>query len=410
MGNAYEEISMKMPSSSYNRKKFISTFLFILLVILLSTSRAYANVPLGYYMVASNPAGYLSVYSFGIAAVGIVLIEAIALKIILHIPLRKSFLWSVLLNFISTIVGTAFSPCSTSSSCGVLFTVGILFAASISNGFRKHTPIWFYIIVFPLILVGMIEAGYLSLFNAVENPWFLLLICDLSLLFGFGITLIVEGYTGIFLLKLGREFIKAITYANVCSYIFLSLLFPFFAPNPYSYSYYFSKFSFDKTKPEEAVKIFQLKRSNFQYLLGLTKTNKIKQPYEAYSELYLLRGNLGYKNWEVSKAIADDALTVSSLTSDDESQLKWLSSFYAYIQKADYAVRSSDQDNLNDVYIEFDTWYDNNKGMIKTFKEKYESPDSFLEPWGVIEEILLHYESKLKNPRKILEPKPESQT
>ena len=217
----------------------ISDILLIAGLIIIISSPAYANVGLGYIlMVAATPAAplYLALHSYGLALLGIILIEVILLRIGLKCSWFFASIYSLFVNIISTIVGILIGATATLGDMIYMIVILLIPAIGIFLIIKLKAPKWFYLsIIFLLafvvlfIVFSFLMHDYLDeLFNFIRE----IIVIEILLLYGLGVTLIIEGLL-LFTVTKNTNTWKAILYANIGSYIILFIMWPFIIPYGY---------------------------------------------------------------------------------------------------------------------------------------------------------------------------------
>jgi len=214
----------------------ISCILLIAGLIIIISSPAYANVGLGYIlMVAATPAAplYLALNSYGLALLGIILIEVILLRIGLKCSWFLAFIYSLFINIFSMIVGILMGTIAKLGEISYIIAIILIPAIGIILLIKLHAPKWFYLSIISLLafVVLFIVSGLLMHDYLDELITFIrrIIVIEILLLYGFGVTLIIEGLL-LFTVTKNTNTWKAILYANIGSYIILFIMWPFIIP------------------------------------------------------------------------------------------------------------------------------------------------------------------------------------
>ena len=379
--------------------------------LFLFASPAFANSPMAYGMYLSVASGAMSIATYGIAGVLIIAIESWFFKRYWNYSWLKAILFTIGINLASTAIGGIYSTFMFLNSCFLLPSFAIVPFVTWRVS-RHKPPKWFLKITIPLFIVGAFIAGCTSNLIGPLPKILLLLAVEVPLLYGFAMTLMIESSIGSWFNR-ESNFWRTITLANVASYILLIFLFPFFAPNPYTYvgtwglEHTFSNWSSELPDPgpEKAIAFLHNRRSSTTYLLGLSKNNNPPLNYDANYELNTLKDAPSH-SWTIMRhmdklnAIIDDTLGVSTLTPDARAKLLWFKQYLALAKPVLESIQNDDQDGLNQSFENWRKWFKENKYPDES--DKYVG--EYLNPSEIIKDIFewkpYGENSKLRYPSK----------
>jgi len=178
----------------------------------------------------------LSVMTYGLAFIILLLIESIVIARIGDLKWRKAVWASVVVNITSIILGSLYSYVI-SVGWGCVFGIPIIIITGLWLHFymrdARHSGWLKALVVIPLFL------GYIGMVAAHQNPPvldgefmpFVRLIITYGLLMGFRIALALEVYPISFFVS-DEKIAKTVIWGNISAFIVLAILAPFFWPNP----------------------------------------------------------------------------------------------------------------------------------------------------------------------------------
>jgi hypothetical protein len=280
-------------------------------VCVLLEGTALANVPLAWALYGGNASLTAGIGSKGVSCVLVVLIEAAVFARVFRLPCRQAVLVSGVINLISTAAGVLLSLPFTLPEAAVLlfpFAVGVLFVTI-------KAPRPFAALALCTIVLGILGALWNSGSMPPQPPLWVYSALIVPLCLGFGLTLMIEGATAKRLCK-GMQTLqiwKGVLLANLCSYLLLVVMLPFF-PNPYNRDLAYVRLRRMLEARQDTTTIIRilhhLRASNL-FLLGLTQHDTPSQlPYEpTSSELALLR-EARQSNPEIAEAIEQDLVSL----------------------------------------------------------------------------------------------------
>lgn len=373
------------------------------------TSSAYANVPLSWGFESTLAGWRVARYTYFASAVIIVLIEAYILHRFFKTGI-KSILISFGMNLFSVICGVFFAM-SFAVSCGIvvpflIVTLPFCFSYKFNLSFGYTFLIWL------MFLAGGYFTGMMTFDYYKLSPARLLLCVELSLLMGFSLSVILETVFIRLFKYLPENTLKAVFYANVFSYIFLMMLYPFFAPSPYKGPVFEDKtrfreiqFAFFNNDSDTVISALDKENHSLQYFLGLRKNEEpLLKNYNAENEIraFSKTGFIGYDGIAV-KAI-DFFLNEFDLTTDASDTLSDMKSYFTFYNTAFDAIETDDQQKLDKIYSDWMAWGKSRWGKSKYSERRIsglisdKSPPWSANPDDMIERILNNLHSDLMNP------------
>lgn len=336
-----------------------------MLWVLAECTCAFADVPMGWG--GGNAFATLSITTatYGLAALAIVTLEAITFKLFFKCTWANAFFNSLYINVVSSIAGSCILVVGYIGSVILLFLLVAIPGVFLSNKVLRASPLWFKAIAVITLVVGGIASAGTSFLTEIYPKERLLYFIEISLIMGFGMTLFIEGlllpnrYTD-------KKIWTALLVANLLSYLVLAGLYPYFAANPYRSSPYMNKKIQEcivAKSTEDALALLHMRRSNMQYLLGLTKNDSIKAVNTAMEECYLLEmltENPGPA--EPTITIAQDIITFMNPDprTEHNGTLLWFHSFFGFYSQCLKAILENDQSKLDAAYNEWVNWYKTN--------------------------------------------------
>lgn len=380
--------------------RIISVLLLCIGAFLLLEKPVLADSPIFWGMFGSMAPVFIGVLSKGVAFIGVIIIEALVIWRVFHLSVLRSLLISLWLNVVSSIAGLIVAmPMAVPFPCGLLLPV-IFFGSLIAVRYRKLFPVWFTSIAYLLIVVGFIGVGFNMSVSSVQPPIDVFIGLMLPLIFGFGITLVAEGWGA------DRYFKKAINckgilWMNICSYVFLAVMVVFIGPNYYSGSQGLNRSAgsvvSDVDGPKRAIEIFHVRRASNLELLGFVKESAPPAGYKAYSEIRLIERLLSLSYWynidpDATIEIIDDTLQIPMLDQEARDKLVWSKDYLSISKPVWQAIRDGDQGKLDAKYPEWIEWFRNNPYPVRLLS--YESS----EPGITVQVALRHLESNLVHP------------
>jgi hypothetical protein len=283
----------------------------IVWVCVLLEGTALANVPLAWALYGGNASLTAGIGSKGASCVLVVLLEAAVFARAFRLPCRHAVFVSCVINLISTVAGVLLSlPFTLPEAALLLFplAVGVLFVTIKAPG--------------PFAALALCTI-VLGVFGAIRNyggmppqpPLWVYSALLVPLCLGFGLTLMIEGATAKRLCK-GLQTLqiwKGVLLANLCSYLFLVVMLPFF-PNPYNSGLAYVRLRRmieERQDKTTIIRILHHLRASNLFLLGLTQHDAPSRlPYKpTWSELALLR-EARQSNSEVAEAIEQDLVSL----------------------------------------------------------------------------------------------------
>jgi len=400
---------IRLPSQYLNLPNGVPTrfrraCIFIPLIIgfldLLSIT-AFADSPMGYGIFTYNSPVFLSSVTYGIAALGIIAIEAFVFKSMLKYRWIHAFFVSITINIFSTLIGGILS-CGFAG--GLFLLVVLVGLPAFAYGFlgKYHPPKWFLRVAVAAFIIGEILTAYISLYTGFTSPVYLLIIIELTLLAGFGASLMTEAFAMARIFK-EHDFWKALTYANVASYLLLLIIFPFFSPNPYEYNSMIAYEIADYIKKDNstgALKLIDLRYSNMQYLLGISKTNSFANDEHSKNDIYQIFEHK-YSKFpmnKTAKAVLDAYANIPNLNPESAPKINWLRKFYDFYFQAKNAITTNNQDLLNQTYSRWSKWNNANPYPNNIVYEYNVWNKGDTDPAERIDILLSDNKSPLKNP------------
>lgn len=353
---------------SMMKRKTLTVIIESMAVLLLATSPVYANVVMIYGMYTFTAPGTMTAATWGLAGILIVVIEAWFFKRFWDYSWGRAIWFSFLLNLLSTVIGGFISCGMFTMSCSLLpalVIVPLLFWLLIN---RHHPPQWLYAITIPLFVAGSIAGAYVSILGNPVPRHILFLIVETPLIGGFALSLMIESWIASNMTD-ETNFWTTIAKANLASYLLLIFLFPFFAPNPYSFKQESVKtqlfFLLPQGKeslesPKRMVELLHLHRSNLQYLLGLRRSNPVPSNYDYEGEITFCEEKTNQRDLfqcpNTLKAVVDDILTLENLTSHQKDKLEWMSKYLECFIQGKEMIDKNNQDGLTEICQEWTKW------------------------------------------------------
>jgi hypothetical protein len=184
---------------------------------------AYADVPMLWDTFGAGISLYMLVLTRGAALVVVIVIEGIVFKRMFGFGWREALLASFWLNIFSTAIGFFLGIAFSIGGCA-LITIVLTIAAIIIIKGRLDMPWWYALLAIACILAGWIIGAIRSddvrglAPASIAVPQIML-----TLLLGFGLTIIVESLIAVRVLRTIYIW-NALLWANLASYIFLAAL------------------------------------------------------------------------------------------------------------------------------------------------------------------------------------------
>lgn len=326
-------------------------------LILLITEPAHANAPMLWGLDNAMAPVRLAGFTRGWSIIAVLIIESWILYRFLDYSWIKIILIVLAMNLISAIFGIFISPFIFSASFFLI--IALIALPLVNNRVLKSfgAPRWIVYVSNITFITGSIFAGITSTTQYINNPIQLLLLIEAPLLYGFGVTLAIEGLIAAVSLK-HKNIWKAVLWANVCSYMILIFFYPWFAGNPVTHSMFLDKHVKDMIKHGETDKVIEIlhqRRQSAQYLLGLTSENPVPEIYNADFELELLTRYSPVASI-TAIALVEDTLEQPTLTDEATTKLVWLRDFYTFWLDAEDAITKGEQSELDAIYVQWSEW------------------------------------------------------
>lgn len=363
---------------------------------------AWADSPIFWGAFGSMAPIFLGAATKGVAFIVVILIETVVLKRIWMLSWIYAFWVSFALNFISSLAGAFIGTTIFAVPLCAIITLPLFIIIAVLISSRSKFPWWLKTIFGFALLIGLIGIGFNQQIEMPVRFWVVLFALLGPLLFGFGLTLLIEGWvSGIF--AQGQTRWRGVIYANLYSYIFLFLMMPFFAPNPYANSEKYLSFKVrhtieEKGDPMAALPIIHTIRATNLQLLELANRDLIPRKYDASYEIDLINAMYiegpNYKSKPViGQVIIEDTFAVPNLQSGTREKLEWYKAFLTYWGKAYNAISENNQEELLQVYDSWVKWDKANPSPVIMFVEN-------AKPGYVISRIIDGLKSELKAPGK----------
>ncbi|MFH1675922.1 MAG: hypothetical protein ABIC40_02770, partial [bacterium] len=267
---------------------------------------------------------------------------------------------------------------------------------------------------------GLILMMYGTNIAPPQPPLIVALILIAPLPMGFGLTLVLEG-------QRAKDYFGKINYwpalliANIASYIFLALVIPFSAPNPFPVDPYRFPGSFYGNVPfhadlgekshlfrwrmaeklqkdasaEEIVRMFEDQHASTLQLLGLQKREPFPGDYNYKLEIDALTDGFSHSvgrdklpDPSVGIKVIDLMLSNASMDEKARSRFENLRRVFEFWQDSEKAVKNKDQAMLDTSYEKWKDLYDGNSDV----------DIGRISPGSIFYSLLLHSKSDLVNP------------
>lgn len=295
--------------SFYKRFQIIVSFVSGLSAMFLCARPAFANIPVGWAIIGNNASLSAGISTKGISFIVVMLIECLVFWRYCQCSWRKAVAAALVLNLISTIAGVVITAPFLAFPGGeiLVFPIAVYIISKATNA-----PMRFTALSFVTVVIGIIGAfiNYAVLIPP-KPPIRIFVALLLPLCLGFGVTIMIEAAAA----KLFYDPIKiwkGVLIANVCSYLFLVLMLPFFFPNPYGG---LTRMKLKKVvtrleegrEKEELIHLLHHFRASNLFLLGFTDNDApYKMPYEPDTERWLMRVLREENKPELADAIQRD--------------------------------------------------------------------------------------------------------
>jgi hypothetical protein len=351
-------------------KNRIITFLVCIATFLLWQRSAYANEPIFVGFLGSSPILFVSGKISWLTFVVVVLIEAVVFIRLLSMKWWKGLWASFALNAFSSVFGFLIGALGFSVGEGIPIVLGIV-VVSVINVLGFKSPKYYKAVTVAGIIVGFIGLGFaVYAFSWWHLPPILVFILFIiPLVFGFGLTLWLEGLIAGRFLDPEKKW-QALMKANLFSYLFLIVMLLLFSSNPYKYysigGYHRSLESRIESGAgqSEIINMLHDRRASKFYVFGLSRDNMPGPNYEAYQERRVIRDELInlYDNnprpdFELGLAIVDDALQIPTLTPDAAEQLEKAREYFSFCLRFSEAKNNSDDTEMAAIANEYSDWW-----------------------------------------------------
>jgi len=358
-------------------KPILRYFIPSLAAFLLLEKPAFADTGTFWGFYGTNTPILLGLPIKGIALVVVILIEMAVFARIWRISWLRALGISFTLNLISSIAGIIIGLLYLwGFETGIVLII-IFFAILFLAAIGKYLPLWLTFFGSISIVIGTFAASHNNVILKPLSQWGFLAALILPLLVGFGFTLFAEGW-GTKLFTIATNKWRGLMWANVASYIFLTLMVIVVGPNPYtnainlqwpsffgdSISEHFSGHSMYNThlNVDEMTKILHGRRISNLVMLGLKKDTPLRN-YDAVYELDLLKSSYYYSDYtnpQYGFAIIGDTIDSTDLKPDAMEKFEWYLVYLGYFKQAVEAIKKHDQNALNIVYFGWKFWSNKN--------------------------------------------------
>jgi hypothetical protein len=355
---------------------------FVLLFIY--SGPAHANAPITWGIESAIAPIKLASATRGISAIAIILIESWILYYFLKSRPLIIIMTVLTMNIVSAGVGIFASPLIFMGSFVLiaLVIVPIIIYKALQ---AKSAPAWFIWLSIATFCIGTIASLDSNIIQWIGNPLRLLLVIDLPLLYGFGISLASEGVVAAMILK-QKGIWKSLALANLGSYILLFCLYPAFAPNPIS-TYYLLDFQLRQrireNQTEQVLDILHLRNASTLSLLGLADENPPPENYSADFEIDLLT-NYSPKITDTSLVVVEDTLKIQTLTPIARAKLEWLRNFFTFRLDTEDSIKNNDQPRFNEIYSAWVEW-----NSVNPFPESDDNHAPDMHSWLTNPELII---------------------
>jgi hypothetical protein len=355
----------------------ITTFLACITMFLLWQRSAYANEPIFVGLLGSSAPIMIGIMTKGLAFIGVVLIEAVVFARLLSMNWLKSLWASLVLNVFSSVVGILIGAVGFSSSVGSII-ITVVVVLSVIYVLRFKAPIYYKAVAITGIIAGYIGVGFAASALPHLRTLLVFLLIIAPLIFGFGLTLWLEGAIAGRYLDPEKKW-HVLMKANFFSYLFLLVMVVFFSPNPYSanapylYWEYKSRVDDGVVDRSEILTMLRDQRAPTLFLLGLSKNDLPGPDYPAYVELKVLKDGYTYltdymnQDYETGIAIVDDTLLIPTLTPDAAEQLEKIREYLIFCIRVIDALENSDDDEAEIIIKEYEDWWNANPTELESY-------------------------------------------
>jgi len=342
-----------------NRNRTISLLVLSGLLLLIPMP-ARASSPILWGLLTSSSPTYLAVETYGIAILAIFIIEALVIKLTMDVEWKRAFIVSIALNTFSAVFGALIGLVAFSSAFSMFMAFMITPLVAVWLIRPLVFPRWYLVTAIACVIIGAFISAWPERISSPQPQWFLLLIAESSLVFGFGTLLLIEAVAAR-IVMFRKTFWKTLFFMNLATFLTTLIVFPFLAPNIYA-SFNLRDNIRDYVaagETEKAIELLHLKRANPAYILGVSYDNSTIDDYRATLELIFLERYIDA--WpEESLRIARDTLTIDTLARESRVRFEWFEQYYVFQTRTQVAVENGDQSALNEIYFEWVSWAEEN--------------------------------------------------
>lgn len=357
-----------------NMKGTISTSRIIIslsciVMFLLWQRSAYANVSISAELLGSSPPLIIGICTYGLAFVGVVLIEAAVFKKLSSMNWKISLWASLVFNLFSSCIGVFIRFLAFPLTDVVHPTILVVIVLAVVNIFFFKAPKYYKIIAVLGIIIGYIELLPDFPLFPPRHPILAFIEIIRPLLFGLGLSLWLEGLISGKFLDSEKRWATLIK-ANLFSYLFLIIMLVLFGPNPYSYDAdnLFRRVEgmvAEGADQSEIITMLHDRRASTLYLLGLSGNDLPGPGYSAHDELqamfiFNLRNELTNQSIDMELAIIDDTLQIPTLTHDATEQLRKTREYLVFARRMLVAIENSDEEEIEIISNEYSDWWNSN--------------------------------------------------
>jgi hypothetical protein len=172
----------------------------------------------------------ISMRTWGLAFVGVVLIEAAIFSRMLKLPVARAFWVVIVLNVASALLGALVGVLAFSAPLDIFAMFIYLAILGVWIQYTKVIPVWASVTIWVTMLMGW-TAAYVDTMVYLPDPGIATRYAGYltPLLLGFGLTLLLKGIFAKPLLKRDRPW-KTLLIANIASYVLLGIVLLFCSP------------------------------------------------------------------------------------------------------------------------------------------------------------------------------------
>jgi hypothetical protein len=342
-------------------------------ILLVVIKPVFANGPIGWGIESMLAPVKLFRLTHGIAAAGIVIIEALIYWRYIQCSIWKAFGVTIILNLISTFAGVSMIGCYSSSCSFLPLWLGFpIITLSLLGKYKP--PSWFAVLPVAAFLIGAILPGMINADALKLNPIALFFVINSPLVLGFGMSVLVEAIGAASMFN-HQNVWKAILVGHLFSYLLLMILYPVFGPNPSQLNYYSYGIMYHVKSAEEMKEYLELRHTGNLRLLNISNSDKYRwslHERNLKTEFAILERSVErpWMNPEVALAVIDFALeNYDSLVKDksieeielEKKQLEWFKAHFKHKLAVVTAIGNEDQIGLNNAYDEWVEWDQANK-------------------------------------------------